>query len=76
MAAAPLQFLYVTGVLCVQIDDVIRRGLRQDDEITGRSPRRKRTRPFLGRPRTVLPADFQQRGINAHHLSYYGDILD
>ena len=72
MAAAPLQFLYVAGVLCVQIDDVLRPRPRQEDEITGRSPRRKRIRPFPGRPRIVLPADFRQRAIYAHHLSYYG----
>ena len=72
LAAAPLQVLYVAGVLCVQIDDVIRPGPRLDDEKTGRSSRRKRIRPFLGRPRIVLPADVLQRVIHAHHLSYYG----
>ena len=72
LAAALLQFLYVAGVLCVQIDEVIRPEPRQDDETTGRSPRRKLIRPFLGRPRIVLPADVRQRAIHAHHLSYYG----
>ena len=72
LVAAPLQFLYVAGVLCVQIDDVVPPGFRQDDETTGRSLQRKRTRPFLGRPRIVLPADFRQRAIYAHHLRYYG----
>ena len=71
LAAAPLQFLYVAGVLCVQIDDIARPGSRQNDDTTGRGPRRKRTRPFLGRFRIVLPADFRQQAIHAHHLSYY-----
>ena len=72
LAAAPLQFLYVAGVLCVQIDDVVRLGPRLDDKKTGRQSRRRRIRPFLGRPRIVLPADFRQRAIHAHHLRYYG----
>ena len=72
LAAAPVQFLYVAGVLCVQIDDVVRPEPRQNDEPTGRSSRRQRTWPFLGRPRIVLPADFRQRAVYAHHLSYYG----
>ena len=74
-AAAPLQFLYVAGVLCVQIDDVVRLGPRQDDDKTGRSPRRRRIRPFLGRPRIVLPADFRQRAIHAHTSAITGGIL-
>ena len=72
LAAAPLQFLYVAGLLCVQIDDVIRLGPHPDDEKTGRKSRRTRARPFLGRPRIVLPADFLQRAVHAHYLSYYG----
>ena len=56
----------------MQIDDVSRPGLHQDDEKTGRSRRCKRTRPFLGHPRIVLSADFRQRALYAHHLSYYG----
>ena len=72
LAAAPLQFLYVAGEACVQINDLVRPGLRQDGETIGRSPRRNRTRPFLGRPRIVLPADFRQGAIYMHHLSYYG----
>ena len=66
LAPAPLQFLYVAGVLCVHIDDVVRLGPRQDDDKTGRSPRRRRIRPFLGRPRIVLPADLRQRATHAH----------
>ena len=72
LTAAPLQFLYVAGVLCVHIDDVVRLGPRQGDEKTGRQSRRRRIRPFLGRPRVMLPADFRQRAIHAHYLSYYG----
>ena len=72
LAAAFLQFLYVAGVLCAQTDDVTRPGPSQNEKRTGRSPRRKRTLLFLGRPRFVLPGDFRQRAIDAHHLSYYG----
>ena len=72
LAAASLQFQYVAGVLCVQIEDVVRLGPRQDDAATGRSPRRKRIRPFLGRSHIVLPADVRQRAMLAHQLSYYG----
>ena len=72
LAAAPLQFLYVAGVLRLQTDDLVCLVPRHDDEKTGRSPRHGRIRPFLGRPRIVLPADFRQRAIHAHHLSYYG----
>ena len=70
LATAPLQFLYVAGALYVQMDDVVRLEPRQDDDITGRSPRRTRIRPFPGYPRIVLPADFQQRAIYAQRLSY------
>ena len=73
LAAAPLQFLYVAGALCVQIDDVVRLGPRPDEEKTGRQSRCKRIRPFLGRPRIVLFEDVRQRAIHAHHLSYYGE---
>ena len=72
LVAAPLQFLYVADMLCMQIDDVVRPGPCHNDETTRRSPRRKRTRPFLGRPRIVLSADFRQRVLHVHHLSYYG----
>ena len=71
-AAAPLQFLYGAGVLCVQIDDAVRPGPRRNDETTGWSPRRKRTRSFLGRPLIALPADSRQCAIHAHHLGCYG----
>ena len=70
--AAPLQFLYVAGMLCVQIDYIIRLEPRQNDETTGRNLRRTRIRPFLGHPRIVLPADARQRPIYARHLSYDG----
>ena len=70
LAAAALHFLYVAGVLCVQIDDV-----RRENDAEGGDARRKsrsrRTPPSLGRPRIVLPADFRQRAIHAHHLGYY-----
>ena len=72
LAAAPSQSLYVAGVPCVQIDDVVLPGPRQDDEKTGRNPRLRRIRPFPGRPRVVLPADVRQRAIHAQHLSCYG----
>ena len=72
LAAAPLQFLYVAGVLCVQIDDAVRLESCRDDQKTGRKSQRRRIRPFLRRPRIVLPADFRPRAIHAHHLSYYG----
>ena len=72
LAAAPLQFLYVAGVLCVRLDAVVRLGPRPDDEKTAQKPRRRCIRLFLGHPRIVLPADFRQRVIHAHHLSYYG----
>ena len=72
LAAAPLQLLDVTGALCVQTDDVVHPQPCQDDETTGRRPRRRRIRRFLGRPRIVLPADFRQPTIHVHRLSYYG----
>ena len=72
LAAAPLQFLFAAGVLCVQVDAVVCLGPRPDDEMTGRKSRRRRIRPFLGRPRIVLPANFRQRATHAHRLSYYG----
>ena len=72
LATASLQFLYVAGVLRVQIEDAIRPRPHQKDQRTGHSRRRKRARPLLGHPRIMLPADFQQRAIHAHHLSYYG----
>ena len=77
LAAAPLQFLYlyVAGVLCVQIDDVVCLGPRQDGDKTEQSPRRRLIRPFLGRPRIVLPADFRQRAIHAHTSAITGGIL-
>ena len=59
LATAPLQFLYVAGVVYVQVDDVVRLGPRPDDAKTGRNPRCRRTRPFLGRLRIVLPAAFR-----------------
>ena len=71
-AAAPIHFLYVAGVLCVQVDYVGPPGICTSGENTGRTSRRRRTPPFLGRPRIVLPADLRQRAIHAHHLSYYG----
>ena len=72
LAAAPLHFLYVAGVLCVQVDDVARREIEAKSEEAGRKSRSRRTPPSLGRPRIVLPTDFRQRAIHAHHLSSYG----
>ena len=60
LAAAPIHFLYVAGVLCVHVDDVVRRGIDAEDEETGRKSRSRRTPPFLGRPRIVLPAAASQ----------------
>ena len=71
-AAAPLQFLYVAGVLCVQIDDVVRLGPRQDDDKTGRSPRRRRIRTFLGRPPHRITRRLPAARHTRAHLSYYG----
>ena len=72
LAAAPVRSLYVAGVLCVQVDDVIHPGICTGDEKTGRGSRRRRTPTVLGRPRIVLPADIRQRAKHVHHLSYYG----
>ena len=63
LAAAFLQFLYVAGVLCLQLDDFILLGSRPDDEKTGRKSQRRLIRPFLGRPRIVIPADFRQQAM-------------
>ena len=70
LAAAPLHFLYVAGVLCVH--DVVHLATDGKGENTGRESRRRRTPPFLGRPRVVLSPAFRQRAMHAHHLSYYG----
>ena len=76
LAAAPLQFLYVAGVLCVQIYDVVRLGLCPDDEKTGRQSRRRRTRPSLGRPRIVLvPQTFGSELYMRTTSATTGDIL-
>ena len=72
LAAAPLRFLYVAGVLCVQVDDVVHPGTCASDEKTGRGSRRRRSPPNLSRPSIVLPADLRQRAVHAHQLSYHG----
>ena len=72
LAAAPLDFLYVVSGLCMQVDDVVRRGIDAKGEETGQKSRRRRPPPVLGRPRIVLSADFRRQAIHAHHLSYYG----
>ena len=72
LAAAFLHFLYIAGVLCVQVDDVVHSGICTGGEKTGRKSRRRSTPLFLGRPRILLPADLRQRAIHARHLSYYG----
>ena len=69
LAAAPLHLLYVAGVLYVQVDDVVHRGICTGGEQAGRKTRCRRTPAFLGRPRIVLPADLRQHAIHAHHLS-------
>ena len=71
LAAASLYFLYVAGVLCVQIDGVVRQEIDAKGGGAGQKSRSRRTPPALGRPRIVLPADFRQRTIHAHHFSYY-----
>ena len=43
LAAAPLHFLYVANVLCVHIDDVIRRETDAEGGKTGRNSRSRRT---------------------------------
>ena len=72
LAAAPLHFLYLTGVSCVQVDCAIRREIDAKSGKTARKLRSRRPPPSLGRSRIVLPADFRQRAIHAHDLSYYG----
>ena len=72
LAAALLYLLYVAGVLCVQLDDVVRQDTGAQSGRIGRKSRSRRTPSFLGRPRIVLPSDVRQRAIHAHHLRYYG----
>ena len=72
LAAAPLHFFYVTGNLCVQIEDVVRREIDAKGGETGRKSRSRRPPPSLGRPRIVLPVEVRQGTIHAHHLSNYG----
>ena len=65
LAAAPLHFLYA-GVLCVQVDDVVRRESEAKSVNAVWKPRSRRTSSSLGRPRIVLSTDFRQRATHAH----------
>ena len=69
LAASPLHFLYVEGVFCVQVDDTVCLAIDAKGGKTGRKSRRRRTQPSLRQTRIMLPADFRQRAIHAHHLS-------
>ena len=71
LAAAPLQFLYVAGVLSCESTV----SSAWDPARTTRRPDGSETQAqstFLGRPRIVLPADVRPRAMHAHQLSYYG----
>ena len=59
LAAAPVHFLYVASVLCVQVDDVFRREIEAKSGNAGRKPRSRRTPPSLGRPRILLSTDMR-----------------
>ena len=74
LAAAPLQFLYVAGVLCVQIHDVVHQGSRQDDETTGRKPDAGVFDPFLAVPASYYPQPFGSEPYTRTTSATTGDI--